>query len=118
MEYKKHAGPRLTFDTVEDMIMIEHLISETGEPEKKYTLVGDGDYEGLKWMEGKWVHISKVFTQTTAEGQEPVPHPLRDAQGNIDASKLSQRLPDYFKEDSVPPVKNKTPPMKKKKKKD
>ena len=117
MEYKKHAGPRLTYDTVEDMIMIEHLISETGEPEKKYTLVGDGDYEGLKWMEGKWVHVSKVFTQTTTEGQEPVPHPLRDAKGNIDESKLSQRLPDYMQEDSVPPVKKETPPTKKKKKK-
>ena len=117
MEYKKHAGPRLTYDTLEDMIMIEHLISETGEPEKKYTLVGDGDYEGLKWMEGKWVHVSKVFTQTTAEGQEPVPHPLRDAKGNIDESKLSQRLPDYMQEDSVPPVKKETTPVKKKKKK-
>lgn len=118
MEYKKHAGPRLTYDTEEDMIMIEHLISETGEPEKKYTLVGDGDYEGLKWMEGKWVHISKVFTQTTAEGQEPVPHPLRDAKGNIDESKLSQRLPDYMQEDSVPPVKKENPVKKKKKGKD
>ncbi|MEO6683099.1 MAG: hypothetical protein ABIN48_09750 [Ginsengibacter sp.] len=115
MEYKKHAGPRLTYDTEEDMIMIEHLISETGEPNKKYTLVGDGDYEGLKWMDGKWVHISKVFTQTTAEGQEPVPHPIRDPKGNIDESKLSQRLPDYMQEDSIPPVKKETSVKKKKK---
>ena len=115
MEYKKHAGPRLTYDADEDMIIIEHLISETGEPDKKYTYVGDGDYEGLKWKEGKWVHISKIFTQTTAEGQEPVPHPLRDAKGNIDESKLSQRLPDYMQDDSVSPVKKETPVKKKKK---
>ena len=118
MEYKKHAGPRLTYDADEDMIIIEHLISETGEPDKKYTYVGDGDYEGLKWKEGKWVHISKIFTQTTAEGQEPVPHPLRDAKGNIDESKLSQRLPDYMQYDSVSPVKKETPVKKKKKGKD
>lgn len=116
MEYKKHAGPRLTYDADDDMIIIEHLISETGEPDKKDTYVGDGDYEGLKWKEGKWVHISKVFNQTTAEGQEPVPHPIRDAKGNIDESKLSQRLPDYMQEDSIPPVK-KVAPVKKKKKK-
>ncbi|MEO6638474.1 MAG: hypothetical protein ABIN25_09365, partial [Ginsengibacter sp.] len=36
----------------------------------------------------------KVFTQKTAEGQEPVPQPIRDAQGNIDDTKLSNRLPE------------------------
>ena len=64
------------------------------------------------------MHISKIFTQTTAEGQEPVPHPLRDAKGNIDESKLSQRLPDYMQDDSVSPVKKETPVKKKKKGKD
>lgn len=94
MEYKKNAGPRLTFDGDLDMIIYEHLISETGEPNKKYTYIPDGDYEGLKWKDGKWVHIQKVFSQMTPEGKEPVPNPIRDAKGNIDESKLSQRLPD------------------------
>ncbi|MDP4283785.1 MAG: hypothetical protein Q8891_05140 [Bacteroidota bacterium] len=94
MEYKKNAGPRLTYDPEMDMIIYEHLISETGEPNKKYTYIPDGDYEGLKWRDGKWVHIQKVFTQKTPEGKEPVPLPIRDAQGNIDESKLSQRMPE------------------------
>ena len=93
MEYKKNASPRLTYDAERDMIIYEHLISETGEPNKKYTYIPDGDYEGLKWMDGKWMHINKVFTQKTAEGQEPVPLPIRDAKGAIDDSKLSQRMP-------------------------
>lgn len=94
MEYKKDASPRLTYDPDMDMIIYEHLISETGEPNKKYTYIPDGDYEGLKWTDGKWAHIEKVFTQKTAEGQEPVPQPIRDAQGNIDDTKLSNRLPE------------------------
>ncbi|MEO6707356.1 MAG: hypothetical protein ABIN04_16065 [Ginsengibacter sp.] len=94
MEYKRDASPRLTFDAEQDMIIYEHLISETGEPNKKYTYIPDGDYEGLKWKDGKWVHIQKVFTLKTPEGQEPVPHPIRDAQGVIDESKLSQRMPE------------------------
>ncbi len=94
MEYKKDASPRLTYDPDMDMIIYEHLISETGEPNKKYTYIPDGDYEGLKWTDGKWVHIEKVFSQKTAEGQEPVPQPIRDAQGNIDDSKLSNRMPE------------------------
>lgn len=93
MEYKKDASPRLTYDPEMDMIIYEHLISETGEPNKKYTYIPDGDYEGLKWIDGKWVHIEKVFTQKTAEGQEPVPQPIRDAQGNIDDTKLRSRMP-------------------------
>jgi hypothetical protein len=101
MEYKKNASPRLTYDEDEDMIIYEHLISETGEPNKKYTYIPDGDYEGLKWKDGKWVHIEKVFTQKTPEGKEPVPHPIRDAKGTIDESKLSQRMPEGYGDDSA-----------------
>ncbi len=53
MEYKKDASPRLTYDPDMDMIIYEHLISETGEPNKKYNYIPDGDYEGLKWVDGK-----------------------------------------------------------------
>ncbi len=63
LEYKKNASPRLLYDADEDMIVYEHLIPENGEAKKKYTYVGDGDYEALKWRDGKWVHIDKVFTQ-------------------------------------------------------
>ncbi len=120
MEYKKNASPRLTYDPDMDMIIYEHLISETGEPEKKYTYIPDGDYEGLKWKDGKWVHIEKVFTYKTPEGQEPVPQPIRDAKGTIDESKLSQRMPEnYTQEDSTevkPPASQKAPVKKIKKK--
>lgn len=94
MEYKKNASPRLTYDPDQDMIIYEHLISESGEPQKKYTYIPDGDYEGLVWRDGKWVHIQKVFTQKTPEGQEPLPQPVMDAKGNIDESKLSNRRPE------------------------
>ena len=94
MEYKKNASPKLSFDKNMDIIIYEHLISETGEPQKKYTYIPDGDYEGLKWKDGKWVYIEKVFHQITPQGQEPVPQPILDAKGNIDESKLSQRRPE------------------------
>ena len=100
MEYKKNASPKLSFDKNMDIIIYEHLISETGEPQKKYTYIPDGDYEGLKWKDGKWVHIEKVFNQITPEGKEPVPQPILDAKGNIDESKLSQRMPDEQTEPS------------------
>ncbi len=113
MEYKKNASPKLSFDSSMGLIIFEHLVSETGEPQKKYTYIPDGDYEGLKWKDGKWVYIEKIFNQITPEGHEPVPHPILDAKGNIDESKLSQRMP----QDQEPPAADNdsnSPPVRKK----
>ena len=96
MEYKKNSSPKLSYDAEMDLIIFEHLVSETGEPKKKYTYIPDGDYEGLKWKDGKWVYIEKIFNQVTPEGKEPVPQPILDSKGNIDESKLSQRKPEDF----------------------
>ncbi|CAN5728602.1 hypothetical protein BH11BAC3_BH11BAC3_31520 [soil metagenome] len=93
MEYKKNAGARLNYDNDLGMIIFEHLESESNEPNKKWTLIPDGDYEGFKWKNGKWIHINKVFNQVTAEGQEPVPSPVKDAQGNTMEDKLQNNIP-------------------------
>jgi hypothetical protein len=93
MEYKKSTGARLTYDENLGMIIFEHLESESNEPKKKWTLIPDGDYEGFKWANGKWVHIEKVFTQITPEGNEPVPRPVKDAQGNTEEDKLQDNTP-------------------------
>ncbi len=88
LEYKKEASPRLTYDNDLNMIVFEHLVSESNQPNKKWTLIGDGDYEGFKWLDGKWAYVNKVFTEVTPEGNAPVPAPLRNADGIIDATKL------------------------------
>lgn len=88
MEYKKQASPRLTYDVDLKMIIFEHLVSESNQPNKKWTLIGDGDYEGFKWSDGRWVYVNKVFSEVTAEGKEPVPMPLRDDKGLLDETKL------------------------------
>ncbi|HMO61511.1 MAG TPA: hypothetical protein PKC39_15700 [Ferruginibacter sp.] len=96
MEYKKDAGPRLTYDEDLKMIVFEHLESETNEPKKKWTYVPDGDYEGFKWKNGKWIHVEKIFNQVTELGKEPVPMPVKDAQGNT--------IEDNLKDNLAPPV--------------
>lgn len=93
MEYKKDAGPRLTYDKDLDLIIVEHLVSESNEPKKKWTLVGDGDYEGFKWKNGKWVHVEKVFNYVTPEGEAPVPTPIRNTDGMLDENKLKNPEP-------------------------
>ena len=93
-EFKKEAGPRLRFDDEMNMVIMEHLISESNEPKKKWTLIGDGDYEGFKWEKGKWNYIAKVFNEVTPEGKPPTPTPIRDDKGNINDSKLKGRDSD------------------------
>jgi hypothetical protein len=115
MEYKKTDGPKLNYDAEMDMIVVEHLVSESNEPKKKWTYVGDGDYEGFKWKNGKWVHIEKLFNQITPLGKEPVPNPVRDASGNLDESKLKgAEIPDDKPAEEKPATKPKKPAPKKK----
>ncbi len=101
LEYKKNSGPRLTYDNDLNMIVYEHLISETNEPQKKYTYIPDGDYEGLQWKDGKWIHVDKIFTQKLKAGQEPVPNPLLDDKGNINEAKLKNNETDEPEQSST-----------------
>ena len=89
LEYKRATSPRLTYDAELDMIVMEHLISPTNEPAKKYTLIPDGDYEGFKWKDGQWNYVTKIFTLVTPENQPPTPSLILDAQGNIDETKVA-----------------------------
>ena len=79
MEFKKDANPRMVYDPELDMIVMEHLVSESNEPNKKWTLIPDGDYEGLQWKNGRWVYVEKLFSQVTPEGKAPVPAPMNES---------------------------------------
>jgi hypothetical protein len=87
MEYKKEASPRLTYDEDMDAIVFDELISESNTPQKKWTLVSDGEHEGFKWNNGKWIHIRNLFAGQPAKKYE-APKTIKDANGNIDPGKL------------------------------
>lgn len=91
IEYKKEASALLNYDTDLNMILVDHLYSESDEPDKPYTYVPLGDYEGFEWKNGKWLHVDKVFDQKLEDGQAPVPEPLLDVQGNRNEGQLQER---------------------------
>lgn len=90
IEYKKEANTLLNYDPELDMIVFDHLISETDEPEKKNTYIPDGTYEAFKWKNGQWVHVDKVFDFQLQDGQFPVDESIRDEDGNINEQKLEE----------------------------
>lgn len=91
IEYKKDASTLVNYVGDLGMILYDHLISETNQPENKWTYVPDGDDEGFKWINGKWVHITKVFNMKLKDGQFPVDNPIYDSKGNPDEKKLKEQ---------------------------
>jgi hypothetical protein len=98
IEYKKDASTTVNYDPDLNMIVVDHLVSESDEPELAYTFVPDGDYEGFKWINGKWLHVDKVFTESVDMkgadmylGKPPVGDPLLDKSGNHDEKKLEDK---------------------------
>ncbi len=91
IEYKKEASTMVNYDPELGLILVDHLVSESDEPELAYTFVPDGDYEGFKWVNGKWQHVDKVFHEKLEDGQAPVPQPIRDGAGNALPEKPKQQ---------------------------
>jgi hypothetical protein len=98
IEYKKEATALVNFIDEQGIILVDHLISETDEPEFPWTYIPDGDSEGFKWEKGKWVHIDKVFNykidMKDADiylGKPPMGDPLLDKEGNRNEEKLKQQ---------------------------
>lgn len=117
LEYKKVGRARMNYDQELDMIVYDHLISEDNQPDKPFTMVPDGDYEGFKWNDGRWVHVSKVFDFKLEDGQAPLPDPLKDDNGNSNEEKL-RLISEKNMQKSLPttpvkkPVVKKDPPKK------
>lgn len=84
IEYKKDASATLNYNKELDMVVFDHLISESNEPGKKYTYVSDMDYEGFKWKAGKWVHVEKIHHDAIPLGKgAPAPQPLDMRKKNL-----------------------------------
>jgi len=114
MEYKKEAKAYLNFDEELDLIIVDHLQSESDEPDRRSTYIPVGDYEGFKWKEGKWVHVNKVFHQRLSDGQFPMEEALYDDAGNANEEKLqkaSQKNAEKEKPKTTPSSKT-IPPKK------
>lgn len=91
IEFKK--GARILVDYIPDMqmILVDHLVSENDDPDHQWTYVPDGDQEGFKWENGKWVHVDKVFTLKLKDGEAPIDEPILDNKGTADEKKLQEK---------------------------
>jgi hypothetical protein len=91
IEFKKDARIFLNYEPDLNMILVDHLISESDEPENMGSYIPDGDYEGFKWKNGKWVHVDKVFNFKLKDGEAPVEDPIIDLKGKKNEMKLQEK---------------------------
>lgn len=92
IEYKKEGKARLMYDEEKDLVLFDHLVSESNEGDKKYSYIPDGDYEGLKWEGGKWVHNPNPLPGLALkDGNEPRPDLLMNDNGEINEGKLDEQ---------------------------
>ncbi|MEO7450883.1 MAG: hypothetical protein ABIU63_07685 [Chitinophagaceae bacterium] len=91
IEYKKEARTMFNYNPEMDMIIYDHLVSETDEPGKKDTYIPDGDFEGFRWQNGQWVHVDKVFNFKLKEGEVPQEATIKDDAGNINEKQLMEQ---------------------------
>ena len=54
-------------------------------------MIPDGDNEGYKWENGKWVHVDKVFNLKLKDGEAPVDLPILDNKGKKNEKKLQEQ---------------------------
>ncbi len=82
IEFKKDARVLVNYIADLNMILVDHLISETNDPDNKWTYIPDGDQEGFIWKNGKWLHIEKVFTYKLNDGEAPREAPILNQKMN------------------------------------
>jgi len=114
IEYKKEARTVFNYNPELDMIIYDHLISETDEPGKKDTYIPDGDFEGFKWENGQWVHVDKIFNFKLNNGEFPQEATIKDAQGNIDEKRLMEQSEKNIENAKKREAAEKKPAVKKK----
>ena len=89
IEYKKDGNARLNFDPRADAVVMDILVSESGEFSNKGTLVPYGGFEGFQWKNGRWNYVRNPYANVIFdEKQSSMPSPLLDEKGKKSEQKL------------------------------
>lgn len=81
LEYKKEVQASLNWDDNLKMIYFDRLISQVNDPNRKYTYVPSGQYDGLRWESDQWNYITDLIpVQNFKDGEAPSPKPLKPAE--------------------------------------
>ncbi len=87
LEFKKSANAKLNYDPELGMIMFASLTSEVGEPGSRFTLIPIGNFEGFKWVNGKWVYVPVIKEIDSRPNINPQKGPVEQPKSLIPISR-------------------------------
>ena len=78
LEYKKGVQVGLNWDPELNAVYFDKLVSQINDPNRKYTFVPSGEYDGFKWNDDKWVLVHDLISvQNLNNGEAPSPVPIK-----------------------------------------
>ena len=78
MEYKKDVQATLNWDAGQQLIYCDRLVSSMNDPNRAYTFVPSGVYDGFRWVDNSWQLVSDIMPVVErADGAAPAPIPLK-----------------------------------------
>ncbi len=82
IEYKKEVQASLNWDDKMKAVYFDRLISQVNDPNRKYTYVPSGQYDGFRWKDGRWDMIEDLIPiQEMKDGEAPAPQPRKKSRG-------------------------------------
>jgi hypothetical protein len=73
LEYKKGVQVSLNWNEERQAVVYDHLESETNDPNRRYTYVPTGQYDGFRWQNGMWTMVKDLIPITILrEGEQPI----------------------------------------------
>lgn len=78
IEYKKEVQASLNWDEELKVIYFDKLVSQVNDPNRKYTYVPSGQYDGFRWAGNQWNYVQDLIpVQSFKDGEAPAPKPVK-----------------------------------------
>jgi hypothetical protein len=73
LEYKKDVQVSMNWNEERSIIIFDKLVSQVNDPNRKYTYVPSGQYDGLRWDNEMWNYLRDIIPVTILkDGQAPL----------------------------------------------
>ncbi len=83
LEYKKEVQVSMNWGEDVNGIYFDKLVSQVNDPNRKYTFVPSGEYDGFVWSKNMWHYKSNLIQiEIREDGEAPTPQPLKGKSEN------------------------------------
>jgi hypothetical protein len=76
LEYKKDIQASMNWNDEKQLIIFDKLVSQISDPNRKYTYITTGQYDGLKWGEDTWNYVRDIIPITILKDGEAPSEPV------------------------------------------